>query len=315
MPVDAFIHLDTVRCITESDGSGHSEPYVWPLLLWSDSALISSNQIIGATALGPVQGSRVVIKNGIEQGDQVSIPAIQRSLIHRFEDNLTLRTVGIVVAMLESDETPDKTVRAAYNAFVRELPLALADFIRANLRAPETDAETQSIADLVSPKVEQAGADTLSAWEKFKVAIGSLNLDDQMGFATHFVDVVDGMPPSSFTLQFGVGSNNHYEIDGRFELRQPPPPDPCLAERDRVQAAQSAVDGLHAMIHGLREELQHASPSQKPGILKMIRQIRQEELPPAEAELAAARDALASCRLVFIGDLHPVDRHPVFHDR
>lgn len=262
MPVDAFMHLDSVRCVTESDGSGHSEPYVWPLLLWSDSATIASGQIIGATALGPFQGSRSVVKNGIVPGDQIPMPAIQRSLVHRFDDNLSLRTVGIVVAMLEWDETPEKTVRAAYGAFVRELPLAVADFIRTNLRGPETDAEIQLIADQVAPLVEQAASDTLSAWQKFKVAIGSLNLDDQMGFATNFVDIVDGMPPSSFTLQFGVGSNNHYEIDGRFELRQPPPPDPCKAERDRVQAAQSAVNGLQAMIQGLQQELQHASPSE-----------------------------------------------------
>ena len=309
MAVDAFIHLDTVRCVTESDGSGHSEPYVWPVLLWSDSNLIGSGQFIGATALGSTLGARVVIKNGMVPGDRLPMPAAQQTLAHRFQDNLTLRSVGIVVAMQEADETPDKTVRAAYSAFVRELPLAIADFVRSNLREPQTDAEIQSIADMVAPKVEEAGSDTLSAWEKFKVAIGSLNLDDQMGFATHFVDVVDEMPTSSFTLPFGVGSNNQYEIDGRVELRMVPNPDPCQAERDRVRAAQDTLDGLRAMVVELQEELQHASPSEKPGILKMIRQIRTEEIPPAQAELDAARQALSVCQVSFSGRLVT----PAFH--
>jgi hypothetical protein len=33
MPIDAFIHLDRLRCISEFDGSGHSEPYAWVMLL------------------------------------------------------------------------------------------------------------------------------------------------------------------------------------------------------------------------------------------------------------------------------------------
>jgi hypothetical protein len=81
------------------------------------------------------------------------------------------------------------------------------------------------------------------------------------------------------------------------------------AERDRVQAALSSLDGLRAMVDELREQLQHTSPAEQPGVLRMIRQIRAEEIPPAEAELDAARQALAVCRFALSGRILT----PAFH--
>jgi hypothetical protein len=293
MAIDAFIHPDRMRCISESDASGHSEPYVWPILLWVDDTTIGSGEIVGSSSIPPTPGARIVVKGGIKAGDDIEMPALQQTFAHRFEDGLSLRNIGVVVALFEEDETPDNAVRAAYSAFQSELPLAVADFIRTNLRAPEP-AEREAIANVVQPKVEAAGSDALSAFEKFQVFIGSLNLDDQIGFATEFVEVTDNTSSSSFTLQF-VDSNNNYEIDGRVELRQTPPQDPCQAQIGRVQAASSLVDSLQATIRSLQEELQDASPSEKPAILREIRRIRQEEIQPA-GELEAARQALAAYR-------------------
>lgn len=300
MSVDASVQLDRLRCHAERDGSGHSEPFVWTVLLWVDDSTIGSGQIVGASAPGNASGSRAVIKAGIRAGEQAPMPSVQRSFAHRFEDGLTVRNLGIVVAMFEEDETPAKAVRAAYDTFVRELPRATADFIRANLRGPEDDQEKQQIADVVRPKVRAAGEDALSSFQKLQVFLGTLDLDDEIGFDTHFVDLddLDIGSGTDFTLTFASGDGrNVYEIEGRVELRATPAPDPCQEQIDRVNRARATLDGIEASIRALQADLQGAAPSQKAAIVAEIRRIRAEEVPAAAADLEAARQALAQCRL------------------
>lgn len=300
MPVDAFIHLDRLRCLAEDDASGHSEPYVWTVLLWVDDATIGSGQIVGALAPGNVQGSRAVVKEGIKAGEGGPMPAAQRSFARRFEDGLTVRQAGIVVAMFEEDETPEDAVRAAYDAFRRELPAAVAQFIRTHLRGPETDEEREEVAAQVRPKVRAAGEGALSNFEKLQVFLGTLNLDDEVGFATFFSEIQDDQQDAQpFTLSFlSKDEHNHYEIDGRFELRMPPAPDRCQAEVDRVSQARAALAGLQATIRSLQDELREAPPAQKPFLIREIRRIRTEEVPAAAAALEAAQRALARCRTI-----------------
>jgi hypothetical protein len=304
MPVDAFIRLDRLRCISEHDGSGHSEPYAWAVLLWLDDTTLGSPRVVGSSAPGNVQASRAVIKEGIKDGEDAAMPSVQRAFAHRFEDGLQRRDIGIVVALFEEDETPSDAVRAAYSAFVRELPKAVAEFITSHLRGPETDAERAGIAAAIRPKVREAGKDALSAWEKAQVLLGTLDLDDEIGFDSFFTQIEDDeQAPSPFRLRFEKVSitpfgelRNEYEIDGRFELREPPAPDPCQAMIDRVNRARAAVDGLEAQIRSLQEEAREAPPQQKAGLLREIRRIRAEEVPAAATALEAARRGLAECR-------------------
>lgn len=309
MPIDAFIHLDRCRCLVEHDGTGHSEPYIWTVLIWVDDTTIGSGRIVGSRAPSEFQGARAVIRAGMRAGQEASLPPVQRSFAHRFEDGLTVRRIGLVVVLLEEDETPDDAVRAAYKAFVRELPPAIADFIRSNGRGPETAAERGQIVAAVQPKVVAAGRDALSAFEKLQVFLGSLDLDDQLAFGTFFAEVGGGGPDDPFTLRLIEGSaanpKQHYEIDGRLELRPPPAPDPCQAQADRVDRARVALDGLQSEIAGLQAELQNASPQEKPVILAQIRQIRRDLIPEAAQALDLARTALARCRALQ-GTIGPV---------
>lgn len=72
--------------------------------------------------------------------------------------------------------------------------------------------------------------------------------------------------------------------------------DPCQAEVDRLNEAQQAVAGINAEIEALQSELSTASPGDKPGILKEIRRLRQQDLREAMAALDEARRALQACR-------------------
>lgn len=300
MPIDAFIHLDRFRCLVEHDGNGHSEPYIWTVLIWVDDTTIGSGQIVGSAAPSEFQGARAVIKAGMRAGQEASLPAVQRSFAHRFEDGLTIRRIGLVVVLLEEDETPDDAVRAAYKAFVRELPPAVADFIRSFGRGPETSEERRQIVATVQPKVVAAGRDALTAFQKVQVAIGSLDLDDQLGFDTSFMEVDGPASARAITLRLVEGRaanpKQHYEIDGRVELRPPPPPDPCQRQVDGVARAREALDGLLAEIRGLQAQLAKAPPQEKAAIIAEIRRIRSEQIPEAAEALDLARRALARCR-------------------
>jgi hypothetical protein len=301
MAIDAFVHLDRLRCLSEHDGSGHSEPYLWAMLLWVDDSTLTTSELIGSTAPGNA-AARLVVGSGMSAGDSAAVPSRQASFAHRFEDGLERRDLALVVAMFEHDETPDRAVRAGYDAFVREVPKAVVDFaLTHGLRAPETEAEREEVAAAVRPRVEAAVRDALSGFEKFQIAIGSLGLDDELGFNAVARSVDDG--DESFTLSFRKALRTpfgefvqHYELDGRVELRQPPLPDRCQAQIDALNAARAAVSSLLAGIRALQAELHQASPAEKSFIIAEIRRIRAEELPAAHAAVEAAERDLAACR-------------------
>ncbi|MER3513395.1 MAG: hypothetical protein C4310_02500 [Chloroflexota bacterium] len=95
---DAIITLERLRCIRESDASGHSEPYIWPTLLWTDGNTLATPSLVGVTS--PVLGNtRVVIKNAMRAGQTADIPPSVGALRVRFEDGLTIRRLIPAVAL------------------------------------------------------------------------------------------------------------------------------------------------------------------------------------------------------------------------
>ncbi|MEU1312251.1 hypothetical protein ABZ419_25615 [Streptomyces cinnamoneus] len=315
MPIDVFIHLDELRCIEEWDASGHSEPYIWDLAIWSDTSTRITSKGVGSMAINSTHGARNVVKSGMKAGDRSPLPSTHQgfripSLDNPDPDGVS-RHVGIVVALWEADETPAATVRAAYGAFVVETPAQLGEFIRENGRLPRTPAEILPIVEAVRSAAFEAGQDTLSWWEKVQIGIGSMDLDDEIGVQGAFFSD-DGQPnpleDDSFTLQFVKVTEilspfgqprevrNRYELDGRLELRQPPAPDPCETQAERVRAAQRRLDSINGAIKGLQQQL-HGGEDSKAAILQEIRQIRDEEIPPAVAELEQAQNELKECRL------------------
>jgi hypothetical protein len=301
MAVDAFIRLDGFRCLAEADGlpGGGSEPYAWTTLVWIDDTTLMSS--IGAGSRSPdiTPGHRAVIKNRIKAGESAEMPERQREFVHRFEANLSVRHIGIVVALFEKDETPEDAVRAGYRAFTDEVPRAIGQFVLTNLRPP-TDQEQQQIASQVEAKVRSAIEGGLSAFEKTQIFLGFLNLDDTVATDNRFFEIVrDTQPDHSVVLDFdnqgGEFFGSRYRIFGRFGLRRPPGPDPCQDQVDRVREASDRVEGLQQDILNLQDELQSGEGS-KPDIIDQINQIKQKDLPDAVDALQDARQALASCR-------------------
>lgn len=293
MSTDAIIILERLRCIRESDGTGHSEPYIWPVLLWIDDNTLATPALVGVTA--PALGNaRVVIKNDMRAGQTADIPTSVGVLRVRFEDNLTIRRLILAVALWEEDETPEAAMRAGFQAFSSELRAAVADNLFALSQASdeEQDAIIAAIKTRVSNRVRSAIENGLTGCQKARVFVGTLNLDDIIDSAfKSFPDLF----PAPVTLTFRAGSSNVYQIQGKLEVRRVRV-DRCQAQVDAVKAAQSVVDGIDAEIKALQTELQHASPGEKPFIIAEIKRIREEELADAMAALDGARRALSICR-------------------
>ena len=297
MATDSIITLERLRCIRESDGTGHSEPYLWPAVLWVDDHTLTTPELVGVTA--PALGNaRIVIRNDMRAGQTADIPASVGVHRVRFEDGLTIRRLLIVVALWEEDETPEAAMRAGFQAFSSELRAAVGNadtlFALNQATGDEREALIEGIKTRIKNKVASAIRNGLTAWQKARVFAGTLNLDDIIN--SEFRDLSDlGGASTAFTLAFQSGTSDNYEIQGRLQLR-PVRVDRCQAQVNAVQAALAGVRDVDGAIKALQAELQKASPAEKPFIIAEIRRLREEDLPAANAAVEEARAALERCR-------------------
>jgi hypothetical protein len=305
MAIDAVVVLESLRCIQLKNVETRTEPYIWPALIRVDDNTLNTEK--GVAVSGPFLGdARVVIKDSMRAGETASIPGSVGTIRARFEDNLVHRNLILVVALFDEDETPENAMKAGFQAFYSELGASIAENLLALSRADEEETRqiTAEINARVQGRVKAAISDHLSAFEKAEVLAGTLNLDDPLG--SDFKSFKsDELVPTQFTLSFEkenkiLGILSQFEIQGQLQIR-PVVADRCKAQVDAVIEAQGVVNGIHAEIKELQDQLKGGDgdgepPLPKDFILKEIRRIREQELKPAEAELKAARAALQSCR-------------------
>jgi hypothetical protein len=309
MATDAIIVLEKLKCIRESDGTGHSEPYIWPVLIWIDDDTLATPALVGVTAPA-IGNARVVIKDDMRAGQVADIPASVGILRVRLDDNQRVRQLILALALWENDETPEKAMRDGYQAFSSELGRAVADNLLA-LNGATTPEQRKPIIDeikrRVKAKVESAIRDGLTGSQKVRVFLGTLNLDDIV--SSDFKSFPQ-LLSQSFSLAFASDENppsNRYTIEGRLRA-VPVVVDPCAAQAARVREAQAAVDGIENEIKDLQAQLRGQRepgepPLPKAFIIAEIKRIREEELPPAEAALREARTALSICRSRILPDI------------
>jgi hypothetical protein len=294
--------LEHLRCIRESDGTGHSEPYIWPVMIRIDDDTLATPALVGVTA--PALGNaRIVIRDDMKAGDVADIPSQVGTLRVRMDDNQSVRQLLLTVALWENDETPEKAMRDGYQAFVRELGLAVADNLLA-LNAAKTPEERKPIIEAikkrVTAKVESAIRNGLTGSQKIQVFLGTLNLDDIISSDFKQFPQLLAQP---FSLDFASNGNrpsNRYRIDGQLRA-VPVVVDPCATQAARVRDAQDTVNGIEAEIKSLQDQLKGKNPPGEPplpkkDIIAEIKRIGEEELAPAEEALDEARTALSICR-------------------
>jgi len=238
----------------------------------------------------------------MKAGETAAIPFPLGSLGASFEDGLSLQRLLVVVALLENDETPQAALWAGCKAFSSELDSAISEnlsgFFAAITQAEQGNDEPlkqliQQIKNRVKTRVYSATWDALTGWQKARVLLGTLNLDDYIGADYFFSAPVR----TTFRLSLKTdNSSNEYTLDGMLDVHAPPVAvDLCQAQVDRAKEAKAVVDGIDAQINVLKQELQNATPPQKAAIVAQIKRLN-HELGSAMAALEEARQALQDCR-------------------
>jgi len=218
MATDAILSLNDLICLKESDGTGHSEPYIWPVLVWIDD---SFEVHLAAPALG---NARVVIKNDMRAGETAALPASVGVLRFRFEDAANIRGMILGAALWEEDESPGDAVRAGFQAFNSEIRAAIADNLGGLANEDDREATIEIINARVRARVESSIRGALTTGEKIRIAAGTLNLDDVVG--SDFKNLPDlASAPISLTFAGDTGGRLLFyrdtTLDGSLHLAAP----------------------------------------------------------------------------------------------
>jgi hypothetical protein len=199
MATDVTVVLDRLHCVRESDGNGHSEPYIWPTLLWIDNATLNTPELVGVTA-PPDRFARVQVRGDMQSGETAEIPASVRELTARV-DEAGFRALILVVALWEHDETPRAAVVAGYRAFSAELQAAVAGHLQALASSDpqEQDQAVKEITKQVNERVEEAIRDELGIGNVFD------DIDDVVGSDILAFTALPGQgAPAPVSLGFGA---------------------------------------------------------------------------------------------------------------
>jgi hypothetical protein len=287
--------LERLDCHVQEDASGGSEPYLWPMLLWITEATIASPTPVRANH---PHTPRTVLGQNVKAGATLTVPPAAGTVGTQLAEGDVLRQAIAVVTLLENDETPHHVVVAAYDEYVQALPAAVAaHLLELASGDPETVAAAkEAIKSEVKEAVKSAGSGEMTTWEKIKVGVGSLNLDDQVD-ALFLGTTTTADLDLTFTVTKESGSSTvvtqewlltgTLEVDNRIDL--------CAAQVSAVNQAKVHRDQVLDQLRDLQTQWAQASASEKPGIQIDIDETR-EVLAAAEDALAAAQAALAECR-------------------
>jgi hypothetical protein len=259
MPTEAIVTLENLECITLHNTETKVEPYIWPVLIKVDTSTINSpdGRFVDVIALSPSLAS-VVIKSSMRQGDLAPIPAPVALLRARFEDDVSLKSLILIVTLLEMDETPKGAMREGFQAYVAELRAAFKVEFPKLFQAQSVNDEQEvekiiaRIKDRVDKKTRAAIKDALSLFDKAGSVFGSLDNDDFVStsvvrFRESFFQTTPNATPMTLVFQakglvFGaLPTLVRYHVRGRLEAR-PVVIDPCQSQANAVKAAQAAVE-------------------------------------------------------------------------
>lgn len=143
MSTDAIIGFDSLRCISEGAGSGGSEPYIWPALVWIDRQTLSMPDRIGFSA-GVLGNARQVIRSGMRAGQVAPVPAGVNTQRVRLEDGpqRNFRRLLPIVALWENDETPARVLQAGFTTYMQTLRAEMVEVFRQTLTPGGPSAES-----------------------------------------------------------------------------------------------------------------------------------------------------------------------------
>lgn len=294
------LRLDRLECHVQGDASGGSEPYLWPMLVWVSDTTLATPALVRSNH---PHTPRTVLGQNVRAGAVLTVPPAAGTVGTQLAQGDSLRRALVVVGLHENDETPDRVVRAAYASYVRELPAAIArHLLELSSDDQDTvDAAKEAVRSEVTAAVRSAGSGAMTTWEKFKVGVGSLDLDDQVGDDSHEASAPSGggVAATDVSLRYTQSKNDGtvvtqdwtltgtLTIDSRVDL--------CAGLVLAANQARVRRDQVHARLRDLRTAWGQAHGAEKDALRLDIDEA-EATLAAAEAELTAAEEALARCR-------------------
>lgn len=297
MPSTVALHLETLTCNAESEHG--SEPYLWPIMIAEEGGVTTLH-------VPADEFAATVLANEMVAGQSLPIPSGMDSLLSRVFNDPLNSLVVILIALFEKDSSPRKGSVAVLR-HMESVSLAFVQDRLAEFR--QSSGQRDDLRNALGQRFDLGGAETgaLSIVERITTRLSSGGFDDTIDFTLH---AFSGAALSSRNLTFTLNrGSDRFTLTGRVQVSPFFPPR-CQAERDAVAQALAVVNGLQHQREILQDQLHHATPQQKSGIIVLIKRISEVDLPPAEAALAAAQAALAACEGRF-GDTHAPLDHPV----
>jgi hypothetical protein len=300
------IRLTQLRCILESD-PGPSEPYLW-VTYFALGPQVPPFQTGPLALTTPAYDAfRTEFPNNVSAGSVVGIPAFISSA--SFDLDLAAagpKLLGCVAVLLEEDDT-------------RESDMVFGRIAYTNDSGPLTDAEKNAIKTAVTANVLDAVGSHQSIWDLFR------DQDDPLGFTYTILPDEEGetiqagafdFPEITTTKQLQLSSGlpsvtvvtDRYVLSGEVTIGALPggTVDLCAGPRAAVEAKQQELSSLQHRVSALQQQLQHATPQQKPGIVDEIGATN-ALIDQAEAALPDLEAALAACIDRFHHDVLPSD--------
>ena len=187
------------------------------------------------------------------------------------------------------------SIALGYGAYAKEIDKQLNDLVTKRIQAGNfgaiTDAEIKIIKDAVNAKVQTAVGSNQSFWNLFT------DQDDNLGvtFKTFSDDEIQ-FQYFDFPEIASADASDRFALSGGISLGPVPTAtvDSCAAQRAAVNAKQAEITGYQLQREALQNQLQHATPQEKSGIVAEIR-ADDDRITQAQAELPALQTALDSC--------------------
>jgi len=292
--------LTTLRCIKESDAKGGSEPYLWVTYFALDGRNIAqANPLTIDTP--PATFIRKEFPDNVADGQVINVTASLSNRSFQVDPGpLNFMMAGCIAVLLEEDDTPENAIIAGHLAYSKEIEKQLNALVKKRISTADKseikDSEVKVIRDAVNSKVKSAIKDNLSLGQKLFD-----NQDDLLGFT--FVNLVnEAIQTKTFDFPEIFEGDNRQSSSNRFVLSgavtagpvPPPPVEICKTQKAAVNAKLQEIQGLQGIVTSLQLQLQHATPQQKPGIVKAI-QSTNDQITKAQAELATLQAALQAC--------------------
>ena len=234
---NARIHLTTVRCIDESDGPGSAEPYLWTVFFKIDGTTASVTRALrlsGRATVVATPGNQGDLPNhDVDDGEIIIVPMALGQYRTRLRPiplqqpvgNITgvSGVIGMVVVLMEQDNTPASAIAAGHRALNRAVQRALDAMIPTLgfLHQAPTEEEMEKMTRAIGGAVESAVRNDVSVWD-WVTALG--NMDDKIGSMVvqySQQELLDANNAGTrFTQRFH--SEGEWELSGRASARRIP---------------------------------------------------------------------------------------------